>query len=197
MVILLRALARLVTFVLLVALAAIGLATAIFALGGSGDLSIPGLASLGGLPELEDQAGRLLGAVEADGSIAVLSALAGLGSAALGVLLLVGALAPTRERLVVLEKSDEGTLAARRRPLTQAARALVEQTRGVTASKVKLRPRRGERGGKLSIRVAHSSASDPSRIADEATASVGQLEKAFELKTRVRPRLGGKGRRVQ
>ncbi len=197
MVVLLRALARLVTFVLLVTLAAVGLAVAIFSVGGSGDLSLAGLAELAGLPELEQKAGRLLRALESDGPIAARSALAGLGVAAVGVLLLIGALAPTRERLVVLDRTDEGTLAARRRPLSQVARALVEQARGVTAGKVKLRPSRGERGGKLKIQAAHSGASDPDQIEQQATAAVSPLAKDFQLKTRVRARLGGKGKRVQ
>lgn len=193
---LLRALVRLVTFVLLVALAVAGLATAIFSLGGSGDLSIPGLADLAGLPELEDETGRLLGALEADGSIALRSALAGLAAIALGVLLLVGALAPARERLLVLDKRDEGTLAARRRPLSQAAGTLVEQPRGVSAAKVKLRPSRGERGGTITIKAAHPATADPAQIEREATAAVGPLAEAFELRTRVRPRRDA-GRRVQ
>ncbi len=197
MVVLLRAVARLVTFILLLALAAVGLATAIFSVGGSGDLSIPGLASMVGLPGLEEEVGRLLDAVEADGSIALLSALGGLGAAVLGVLLLVGALAPARERLVVLLTGEKGTLAARRRPLGQVVRALVEQTRGVTASKVKLRPSRGERGGRLSIQAAYSTRSEPDRIAQDTTSSVDPLATAFELRTRVRPRPGGAGQRVQ
>lgn len=198
MILLLRGLARLVTFVLLIALAATGLAVAIFSLGGSGDLSIPGLANLVGLSDLEENAGRLLGVVEADGSIALRSALAGLGAVAAGVLLLVGASAPARERLLVLDKkNDEGTLAARRRALSQVAGALVEQTRGVTAAdKVRLRPSRGERGGKLSIRAVHPASADASQIKRDATASLDPL-KGFELKTRVRPGLGGSGRRVQ
>lgn len=197
MILLLRALARLVTFLLLVALAAIGLAVAIFSLGGSGDLSIPGLANLAGLPGLEDEAGRLLGSVEADGAIVLGSGLAGLGAVAVGVLLLLGALAPARERMLVLEKHDEGIVAARRRALAQVASALVEQARGMTASKVRLRPSRRERGGKLSIRAVHSAGADPSQIERDATASLDPLTKAFELKTRVRPRLGGSGQRVQ
>lgn len=195
--VLLRALARLVTFLLLVALAAGGLAVAVFSLGGSGDLSLPGLAKLVGLPGLEDDAGRLLGALEADGSIAVRSGLAGLGAIVLGVLLVVGALAPARERLLVLDRGDGGTIAARRRALSEVAGALVEQARGVTASKVKLRPSRRERGGKLSIRAAHSATAEAERVEREASAALEPITKAFELKTRVRPELGGAGKRVR
>jgi len=94
-ILLLRALARLVTFLLLLALAIVGLAVAV--------LGLSWLAELVGLPTLEKEAGRLLGAVEADGSVAVVSALSGLGAMVLGVLLLIGALTPRRERLVVLD----------------------------------------------------------------------------------------------
>lgn len=197
MVLLLRAVARLVTFLLLVALAAAGLATAIFSLGGSGDWSIPGLANLVGLPDTEDDAGRLLEAVEAEGSIAWLSGLAGLGALALGVLLLIGALAPARERLLVHVRNDDGTLAARRRALAQVAGALVEQVRGVTATKVRLRPSRRDRGGRLSVRAAHSATADPDEIKRHAAVSVAPLTEGFGLKLRVRPGLGGPGKRVQ
>jgi len=55
MVLLLRALARLVGFVLLLALAVAGLAAAIFSIsGGDGTLSLPGLVELARLDDLSD-----------------------------------------------------------------------------------------------------------------------------------------------
>ena len=189
MILLLRALARLVTFLLLLALAVAGLAVAV--------LGLSLLAELVGLPTLEKEAGRLLGAVEADGSVAVVSALSGLGAMVLGVLLLIGALTPRRERLVVLDQGDDGTVAARRRALSRAVGALAEQGRGVTASKVKLKPRRRARGGRLAIRAAHPRSADPAEVERRARESVDPLSQAFGLKTRVRPRLGEPGQRVQ
>ena len=55
----LRAIVRLVAFVLLVVLAVCGLAIAVFAIGGSrsGDFNLPGLARLVHLGDLRDQVG--------------------------------------------------------------------------------------------------------------------------------------------
>jgi len=197
MVLVLRALARLATFLVLLALALAGLAVALFSIGDSGDFSLPGLADLVGLPQLEDETGRLLDAVEANGSVAIISALAGLATIVVGGLLLIGALTPRRERLVVLERDEEGTLAARRRPLSRIAGALAEQARGVTASKVKLRPSRRARGGRLAIEAAHARTADPAEVERRTRESLDPLSQAFELSTRVRPKLGASGQRVQ
>jgi len=197
MILLLRALARLATFLILVALAACGLAVAVFSIGSSGDFSLPGLAELLGLPGLKEEAGRLLGSVEAEGSVAVVTALVAVGAIAIAALLLTGALASRRERLVVLDREDEGTVAARRRALAKVAAALAEQARGVTASKVKLRPRRRDRGGRLAVRAAHPRTADPKEVERQALESLDPLTRAFGLKARIRPRLGDPGQRVQ
>lgn len=194
---LLRGLAQLVTFVVLVALAACGLAVAVFSVAASGDFSLPGLAKLIGLPGLSEGAGRLLRSVEADGGVAAISALAGLGAVVLGALLLAGTLAPRRERLVVLGSGDEGTTAARRRVLRRVAGALAEQARGVTATKVKLRARRRARGGRLTVRAAHPRTADPKEVERGALEALDPLAKPFGLKPRIRPRLGRPDQRVQ
>lgn len=198
MVLVARALARLVTFLLLAALAVSGLAVALFSLGsGAGDFSLPGLARLAGLPALSGDVARLLNAVEADGSLAKLSALAALGAILLGGVLLIGALSPRRERLVVLSEDEEGQLAARKRPLGQVAAALAEQARGVTATKVRLRPARSGSGGRLGVLASHPRTADPAEVKRQAQTSLAPLADAFSLKTRVRARLGGAGERVQ
>lgn len=196
MVILLRAIVRLLTFVLLAGLAVAGLAVAVFSLGGSGDLSLPGLAKLIALPDLEAKAGELLDAVEADGPIALGSGLAGLAAVALGVLLLIGALAPARERLVRLGENDGGRLEARRRALGQVASSLVEQQRGVNASRVRVRPSRSGQGGKIVLRAGHPASADSGEVERQATSALAPLTKPFGLKARVKSRLDS-GRRVQ
>lgn len=196
MVMLLRAFARLFAFVLLAALAAAGLAVAVFSLGGSGDLSLPGLADLIALPDLEAEAGELLGAVEADGPIALRSGLAGLAAVALGVLLLIGALAPAREPTLLLEANDEGRLEARRRAFGQVASALVEQQRGVNASRVRVRPRRTRRGGRIVLRARHPASADSDEVERQTTSALTPLTKPFDLKPRVRAHPDS-GRRVQ
>jgi len=197
MVLLLRALARLVTFLLLVVLAVAGLATAVFALGaGAGDFSLPGLARLVHLPDLRDQVGTLLGRVEASGPLAAVTALCSAGAVALALLLLAGALWPGRERLVVLERASEGRLSSRRRALARMAAALVEQTHGVTAAKVRVLPAR-RRGGRLLVRAYHSRAQQPQELRDRARQALEPLTAPFALRARVRPRLGTRGRRVE
>ena len=198
MILLLRAIARLVTFVLLLALAVCGLAMAVFSIGGSssGDFSLPGLARLVHLGDLRDQAGELLHDLQGPGSVAGITALCGLAALALGVLLLVGALWPRRERLVILERGEGGTLAARRRVLGRVAGALAEQTRGVTATKVKVRPGR-RRGGRLAVRADHSSTQQPQDVRQRTELALAPLTEAFGLRARITPRLGQHGRRVE
>jgi hypothetical protein len=198
MILLLRALARLVTFVLLVALSICGLAIAIFAIGWlrTGDFNLPGLARLVHLGALRDQVGELLHDLEGPGPVAGVTALCGLGAMALGLWLLVGVLWPRRERLVVLDRSEEGTLAARRRVLGRVAGALAEQTRGVTATKVKVVPGR-RRGGRLAVRADHSHTQDPQDVRQRTQLELAPLTDAFGLRARVQPRLGQRGRRVE
>ncbi|MBA2255730.1 MAG: hypothetical protein H0W05_00810, partial [Thermoleophilaceae bacterium] len=98
---LLQGLARLVTLLLLSALALAGLALAVFSIGsGEATVSLPGLAELIGLHVLRDRVGELLAMVEDGGSVEAVPALAGVGAVALGCLLLVGAFGSRRERLV-------------------------------------------------------------------------------------------------
>jgi hypothetical protein len=198
MILLLRAIVRLVTFVLLVVLAVSGLAIAVFSIGGSrtGDFNLPGLARLVHLSDLRDQVGELLHDLEGPGSVAGITALCGLAALALGLLLLVGALWPRRERLVILQRSEGGTLAARRRVLGRVAGTLVEQTRGVTATKVKVRPGR-QRGGRLAVRADHSRTQQSQDVRQRTQLALAPLTEAFGLRARITPRLGQQGRRVE
>jgi len=189
MILLLRAIARLVAFLLLVMLAVVGLAVAVTSLGSGGGFSIPGLAELVNLPQLEDRVGDLFDQLESPGSAEAVPALAGLGGLAVGILLLVGALWPRRERLVTLEEGSEGTLAARRRALAQIAGALAEQARPVSATKVRVRPRRRGRGGRLEVRAVHPRSAEAAEVERQATGSLEPLTSAFALEAKVRPRL--------
>ena len=198
MILLLRAVARLLTVALFVVLAACGLAIAIFSIGGSrtGDFNLPGLARLVHLGDLRNQVGELLHDLAGPGPVAVITVLCGLGALAVGLLLLVGMLWPRRERVVVLEASEEGTLAARRRALGRVAGALAEQVRGVTASKVKVRPGRW-RGGRLSVRASHSRTQESQDVRQRTQLALAPLTEAFGLRARVQPRLERRDRRVE
>ena len=193
MILLARALVRLVSFVLLVVLALAGLALAIFCIGtGTTGPSLGGLASVLSLASLRDTVGAWLEQLEADGSVAVVAAGCGLAAMLLGLLLLAGVLVPRRERLVNLSRSDGGVLAARRRPLSRAAAALVEQVRGVTAARVRVRPRR-RAGGRLTVRASRTRAADPGQLQGAVREQLRDLAEPFKLKPRVAvPRRGAK-----
>lgn len=195
--ILLRALVRVVTFVLLLALSLAGLAAAVSCLRtGTGPLTIPWLADVALLPELRDEVGGWFDDLAADGPLAWKSALGGAAAMALGLLLLAGLLIPRRERLVTLSGGRDGRLLARRRPLGQISRALVEQVRGVTQTKAKVRPRR-RGGGTIKLRADRSRSADEGEIRGRAKDALDELTSGFRLRAKVRTRLGEKGSRLQ
>ncbi len=195
--ILLRALARLVTFLLLLALALAGLAAAIFSIrGGDKPLSLPALADNLRLPQLRDTVGDYLTQLETPGNVALISLLCGLGAILLGLLLLLGALRGARERLVIVDRTGGGVLAARRRALGQMAVALAEQVRGVAAAKVRVRTsRRG--GGKVRVTVTHPRDSAPAEVRRATTDALQPLTGGFGVKAKVQAKLGESGQRVQ
>lgn len=198
MILVLRAAVRLLTVVLFVVLAACGVAIAVFSIGGSrtGDFSLPGLARLVHLGDLRDQVGELLHRLAGPGPVAVVTVLCGLAGIAVGLLLLVAMFWPRRERLVVLETSNEGTLAARRRVFGRVASALAEQARGVTASNVRVLPGR-RRGGRLWVRASYSRAQDSEDVRRRTLLALAPLAAAFGLRARVQARLARRGRRVE
>ena len=186
MILLLRALVRLLGFLLLIALALVGLGFALAALLGD-ELGV----------QLEgSEVSRWLERLEGDGT-QVLEAVIGGGMVLLGLLLLIGALAPRRERRAVLEQGEHGTLDARRRPLTQMFTALAERTRGVTHAKAKLRLGRRPRSGRLVVRAERPRTTESAAVREAVRSDVGELAAAFGLKTRVQATLGRRGRRVQ
>jgi hypothetical protein len=192
-----RALARMLPFLLLFALALAGLVTAVFCVsGGTTGISLPHLAGLLHLPALRDTVGHFLGALEAPGPVAVVALLGGLAAMALGALLLVGLFLPRRERLIELERNDEGTLAARRRPLAQAGEALAEQVRGVADAKARARPGRIG-GGALSVRATRSRPAEAAALDASIRRELGAVTDPFALKARVTTRLARNAARVE
>ena len=186
MILLLRALVRVLGFLLLVALALLGLGFALAALlGDQLGVQLEGSAVSSWLERLEAN------------DTQVLEAAVGGGMVLLGLLLLIGALAPRRERRAVLEQGEHGTLDARRRPLTQMFTALAERTRGVTHAKAKLRLGRRARHGRLVVRAERPRTTESTVVREAVQSDVGELAAAFGLKTRVQARLGRRGRRVQ
>ena len=186
MILLLRALVRLLGFLLLIALALVGLGFAVAALFGD-QLGV----------QLEGSAiSRWLERLEGDGTQG-LEAVIGGGMVLLGLLLLIGALAPRRERRAVLEQCEHGTLDARRRPLAQVFTALAERTRGVTHARAKLRLGRRAHHGRLVLRAERPRTTESAAVRESVQSDVGELAAAFGLKTRIQAPLGRRGRRVQ
>jgi hypothetical protein len=192
MIILLRALGRLVTFALLVVLALAGLAVAIFSIGADDNaVSLPALARYLHLPELRDVVGDWLGMLETGGPTAWWSVLGGAVALLVGLTLLFTYLFPHRERLVTLAENDAGRLASRRRPLAQAATTLTEQERGILEAKVRVRTRRWGRGS-LSVRASRPRSASQADVEARAGQAVGTLAQEFGLRTRVRSRIGAR-----
>ncbi len=195
-VILLRALVRLLGFLLLVTLAVAGLALAVFCIqGGDSGLSLPALAELLRLHDLRDGVEGSLSQLEGSGSLDFVALLIGLGLIALALVLLLGALVPARERLVTLA-SGEGRLAARRRPLAQMARALAEGGDGITSAKAKVRPGRRS-GGRVRVRADRTRLTEPGVATEGIERELAPLSDGFGLKPKVRTRRADRGSRVQ
>ena len=188
--ILARAVVRLLSFLLLAVLAGLGLVVAAAAVDPS---FVTGLIGLG---QLRDGVGGWFDALAADGPVALAGALAGAAAIALGILMLSGLLVPRRERLVRLRRTGHGTLSARRRPLSQVATHLVEQARGVTQARAKLKPRR-RGGGRLKIRVDRSRSVSAGEAKASATSQLESLTGPFKLKVAVQTRVGESGSRVR
>jgi hypothetical protein len=188
---LLRVIARLVALLLLIALALLGLATAIFAIqGDSATLSLPTLARHFQLPRLRPVVGDWLAQLGASGPTALVSLGGGLAAIATGLLLLVGIFVSPRERLVLYEEDERGLLTARPRTLSQIATALAESIRGVTVTRARVRSRRRGRGGKLQLRATHV-ASIPNDEAESAiTQALSPFAESFELKPYVSTKVG-------
>jgi hypothetical protein len=189
---LLRALSRLVTFALLAVLALAGLAVAVCSVASEGAFSLPWLADQLGLPQARDELGGFLDTLEEPGPVALRSGAAGLAAVALGLLLLAGAFWPQRQRLTVLERNEHGTLAANRRALSRAAAALVETVRGLSAGRVRLKPRRHGAGGRLDLRARRPETLPSEEARRRADQAVQPLAESFQLRPRIRTRTGSR-----
>ncbi|MGI8412359.1 MAG: hypothetical protein ACR2QA_07665 [Solirubrobacteraceae bacterium] len=196
--VLLRPLTRLIGAVWALALGLLGLGIALYCL--------DGLVSLGsarpdrplGLVSVRRHVGHFLDQVAARGPIAGLALLCGVGAMLIGVVLLVSTISSRRQRLAVLERDAQGTLAARPRILRAMAGALAEQARGATSVK---RPkislsRRGTRG-RLTVNASRAGTSNPKEVQRAVQDAVAPIGEPFKLKSRVRVRIGERGARVQ
>jgi hypothetical protein len=192
----LRLLAAVVGFLLLVVVAVGGIVVAIFCIrGGTATLSLHHLASLISLPGLRDKVGPFLESLEADGPVAALAALCGAGGILLGIGLLIGALVPRRERVLIVERSERGTIAARRRAAGNALADLAERPREILSAKAKVSPNRKRAGGRARLKLTEAAGTDERPQAEQARAQLDELGEALSLKlqrVRRKPRHGGR-----
>lgn len=196
---LLRVLTRLTGAVLMLALALVGLAVAMYCFDAVVGLGAARPDRLLDLPAVRRHVGRFLDRVAAPGSTAGLALLCGLGAMLLGIALLIGVLGRRKQRLAILEQDHQtGAIAAKPKPLRDMARALAEPTRGAASVK---RPklslsRRGTRG-KLTVDATRARSTDPSELKTAVEKAVEPITEPFGLKPRVRVRLGESGARTQ
>lgn len=182
MIVLVRTLGRLVAFLLLVALALLGLGLAVGALVG-----LPNLADTLDLPAVRDEVGGFLALVE-DGDSA--RAAVSLGVAVVAILLIAGIVAPAQQRLLALQnQGDSGRLAARGHAVRELARAAAAQPREVERLRLRVRPRRRhEGGGRVRARATTRPDADAKRATERVAEELRTVTEPFGLKARVSAR---------
>jgi len=196
---LLRALARVAGVLLMLILALAGLALVLYCLDGFIRLGSARPDRLLHLPAVRDHVGRFLHQITAPGPAAALALLCGAGAILLGIVLLIGVLAPRRQRLILLERDgSEGTLAARRRPMRDMARALAGSAQGATTvARPRLHAGGRLRPSRLTVTATHSRTHDSQQVERAIGERLQPLTEPFGVRARVHVRSGEPGSRVQ
>ncbi len=186
---LLRACAGLLGFLAMAALAVAGLAVAVFCIqGGEETLSPANLASLLGLDGLRDTVGPWLESLEAGGPVAIVAALCGAGAVLLGAAVVVGALAPRRERLLTVARADRGDIALRSRAAASALSSLAERPREVVRARARVRPARRGTGGRARLKLTTRDGTDERPLAEQSRADLKRLAERMSLRLTSRRR---------
>jgi hypothetical protein len=193
---LLRFLARLLAVVLLAVIAVGGIVVAVFCLrGDEATLSLSHLCHLLSLDDFAATLGGWLETLEADGPVAALAALCGAGAVLIGLGLIVGALVPRRERLLIISREERGTIAARRRAVGSALGSLAERPRDVLRARARVKPSRGGSGGQARLRLVTATHADERPDAEAARADLDRFADSMSLRLARRvshPRRGGR-----
>lgn len=193
----LRALAGLLGFLAMVALAVAGLAVAVFCIqGGDETFSPANLASLLGLDGLRDTIGSWFESLEDGGSTAIVAALCGAGAVLLGAAVVVGALAPRRERLLTVNQAEQGEIAIRSRAAASALSSLAERPREVVRARARVRPARRGIGGRARLRMTTLDGTDERPRAVQSRADLRHLAGRMSLHLSSRRRRTRRGGRV-
>ena len=196
MILLARALVRLVSFVLLVVLALAGLALAVFCISTGTTRPEPWRPGRRAQPRVAARHGRRVARTARGPRIGRRhrrGVRAG-GDAPRASLLLAGD--PRAPPRAPRDLGQRRAVACWRRGAVRSARAataLVEQVRGVTEARVRVRPRR-RAGGRLTVRTSRTRAADPDQVQGAVRASsCARLTDPFKLKARVAvPRRGAR-----
>lgn len=195
-----KALVRLVGMVLMLALALLALGIALYCLDGVITLGSARPDRLLDLPSVRGHVGRFLDQIAASGSTAGLALAGGVGAMALGALLVAALLRSPKQRLALLSADDatEGTLAARPRALRDMSRALAERAPAATSiDGPKLRLARRANRGRLTMTVSQARAADPADLERTVAERLKPISGPFRLTPRVRVRPAEQGERVQ
>lgn len=184
-----RGLTRLLALVVLPLLGLVALALALAAVAGEG--AARSAAAGTGLTDAWDEVGRFLAETAPRGGSVVL--LAGAGAIVLGLVLVVAALVPTRERELRLRDGGPD-LAIRRRALRAALSSRVGRVRGVTGSRVRLKPRRRRVGGTVRVRATRTPRADAAAVRGGLEERLAPVTGAFGLRTKISSSVGSSRR---
>lgn len=179
-----RALTRLVALVVLPVLGLVAAAFAVAAIAGGS--SARSLAESVQLTAAWREVGTFLSETAPSGGTTVLVAAA--GAVIGGIVLLIGALAPARERELRLGGDPDTTV--RRRALRGAIASLAGSARGTTGTRVRLRTRRLRSGGRLRVTATRSPRAQADPIRQALDERVAPLAAAFSLRTKITARVG-------
>ena len=188
---LLRALARLLEALLMLAIAALGIGIGLYCLSGLISIGSARPDRLLHLPVVRRHVGRYLQQIVAPGSTATLALLGGVAAVIIGLALLIGLLGSRRERLIVIDDDDDrGGLYARPRTVTQMVRTLIESTPGVTGvRRPRVRLRRNGLRGSVNVNAQRGADPDLETVANSLHARLDPLAESLHLKPNVRVKL--------
>lgn len=194
----LKAVTRLISMLLMIAIALVGLGVALYCFDGLVGLGSARPDRLLSLPAVRGDISAFLDRLEAPGPTAAIALLCGIGAIAVGALVLLGILGPVRQRSAVMARGDDGELAIGGRALRSMIRARARRVDGITAvdrPRVTLRRRRP--GGRITLTVLTNRTAVPNDVRRSVGAALEPVTAPLGLRTRVRMRPGGPGQRVQ
>jgi hypothetical protein len=187
----LKAFARLVEVLLMLAIAAVGIGVALYCLSRLISLGSARPDRLLHLPALRRHVGRYLSQIVAPGSTATLALLGGIAAILLGLMLLIGLLRSRRERLLWIDGDAEaGGLYARPRIVNQMVRGLTLAAPGVTGVKrPKVKLQRSGRHGRLIVHAGRGPDPDLATVDDALHMRLDPFAESLNLTPRVTVKL--------